>query len=90
MLYVTVNGKENKVAFHHEKEVGEDNQQHPVRTVCVIYDGEKPLGRGVAKVDSRDRFEYKKGRKLALKHALRAAGMLREERKVIWEKYNAR
>ena len=90
MLYVRVNGEERKIIFRHEKETIEGNQKHPVRTVCGIFNGETPIAEGVAKVHKLDRFEYEKGRKISLKYALEAAEMTRDERRQIWEQYNAR
>ena len=89
MLYVTVNGKEKKVIFRHERD-GKGKHSRPVRTVCGIFDGDAPVGEGVATVHVNDRFEYNEGRKVSLKYAMEAAGLSRDERKQIWEQYNAR
>ena len=89
MLFVKVNGKEKKVIFRHERD-GEGKHSKPVRTVCGIFEGDTPVGEGVATVYVTDRFEYEKGRKTSLKYAMEAAGLSREERKQVWEQYRAR
>ena len=89
MLYVKVNGKEKKVIFRHERD-GKGKHSKPVSTVCGIFENDTPVGEGVATVYVTDRVEYEKGRKISLKYAMEAAGLTREERKQIWEGYNAR
>lgn len=89
MLYVKINGNEKKILFRHERD-SEGKYSHPVRTVCGIFEGETPIGEGVATVHKLDRFEYDKGRKISLRYAMQAAGLTREERRQVWEQYNAR
>lgn len=90
MLYVTLNdGKEAGILFRHERtQVGD--QQHPFRTTCSIFVEEEAIGTGIAKVDSRDQFDYDKGRTFALKHALNAAGFDKAARTQVWQQYRDR
>lgn len=64
-------------------------------TVCDIVEviGEKPykiIASGMAKCDSRDNYNKERGRKTALKLALKNAGMSRNERTRVWDAYWSR
>ena len=99
MIYVIVDGKERGILFCHNKEeidlVDKETKEkytesHPNGTTCVIFDGEKSLGSGEAKVYHTDKFNYVKGRKYALGYALTAAGFSKSERTQVWKQYNDR
>ena len=87
MFIATVNGREHKVFFKHEKQAG----NHPTATTCFILDKEtnEEVTRGVAKCNPADRFEYEKGRKIALTRALQDANATRSERGDVWAAYLA-
>jgi hypothetical protein len=97
MIYVKVDGKEHGITFLHEKEETEVvnkngkkiNMSVPFRTTCAIIDpdSKKTIAIGVAKVDSRDRFTYNRGRKFSLRSALMAAEMGRDQRTQLWKQF---
>jgi len=101
MLYVKIDGDELGILFKHDrlikeypantvKKLAARKQAHPFRTSCVLFKNEIPIGTGVAKVDSRDQFEYEKGRKISLNAALSATYLSRNERAKVWDCYSKR
>lgn len=101
MIYITIEEAEFGILFKHDRLIKDypanpaknllaRKQAHPFRTSCVLFKDEVPLGTGIAKVDSRDHFEYEKGRRISLKAALDAAGIPRDERAELWSGYSGR
>lgn len=100
MLYVTINGSEKSILFKHtkrektikHKDGTKSKQLTPTGTTCVIANtsNRKVIGKGKVSCHHKDRFEYSRGRKLALASALAATDLSVGERKIVWDAYLAR
>lgn len=101
MLHIMIADDEFSILFKHDrlvknypanpdKQLVARTQAHPFKTSCVLFKNEIPLGTGVAKVDSRDQFEYERGRKISLNAALSATGLSKEDRTKVWGCYSDR
>jgi hypothetical protein len=58
-------------------------------TACAIHslNPQVPIGIGFAECTVTDQFKKDKGRKLSLLRAMKNAGISKEERYLLWEKY---
>lgn len=85
--------REYKVYFKYDREVVDanpakaDSKEHsrPYATKCVIKHGDNIAIEREARTHYKDQFDYKKGRKIALKRALEALKFDRSSRTNAWK-----